>query len=742
MTAPPGPPTEPPLLSTSVPLPGQPILVAGGAAAAILSADGTFSLRWDTRGAPLEWGGVYAQGVRLCGPWAVAVGSSAGVVPLGPGTLRSLRHWRWGVESTHAVPGLAVVDEVLSLPDVPGVARRVTVRSADGSAPVVRIETELPLSLAPVLIEGVSPHEYELTTRQTRLKATAHGSAFALESDPLPSQMSVDGANWIGGRRSGDAKSIRIAYDLPTSPNGSGVLAWSLWGGLEATVEGTPDAGQQILDRRAHWRPDAELPWRQWASRVPQLETPDDPGLAEGFRLATGALRALYTDPEPGMCGLVAGYPWYSALWFRDIAWMLPAVLWMGDVDRVVGALATAFRFQAPNDLSLLGGTTGELPMQLSPGPIFLYGTSDTTLYYPGIVRRLVRHTGDPDRAKPYRTALARILSWGDDKVDRETGLFTNGGEVAAMKTASGEVGRVHYGIEAYDTTIWDSADRRNHAVDLQALWSECLEALADLEELAGGRAGRDLRARATAAKSTILEPYHWPEEGYLYDSILRDGTKRAKIRPNALRAVELGLLGGAEAATACDRAAEDDLTTPWGVRTLSARDPTYDPQAYHEGQVWSIATAWSAAAAFRLGRADAGVRYLDVLAGHLRTEHGYANECYRGDRPEPFDSCFLLGFSVAPFLTSVFEGLWGLTPMLHRGTVRCRPNFPRTWHSACLRGVRLGPGSLDLAWVPGAVTARWSGPGILTLEGEQGSVQLAPGVPTALVVSPLAPPS
>ncbi|MCI4326670.1 MAG: hypothetical protein L3K16_03420 [Thermoplasmata archaeon] len=742
MTEPPVDRQEPPLVTTDVPIRGQPLLVTGGVAAAILSADGSFSLRWDTRGAPLEWGGVYSQGVRLCGPWSIAVGSPGEVVPLGPETFRSLRHWRWGVESTHAVAGLSAVDEVLSLPNVPGVARRLTVRSTDGTAPVVRVEAELPLSLAPVLIEGVSPHDYDLTTRGTRLQATAHGSAFALESDPLPTQMAVDGTNWIGGRRSGATKSIRIAYDVPLPPNGPGVLVWTLWGGLEATVEGAPDAGRQILERQAQWQPEAERPWQQWASRVPRLETPDDPGLAQGFGLATGALRALYADPEPGMTGLVAGYPWYSALWFRDIAWMLPAVLWMGDVDRVVATLATAFRFQAPNDLSLLGGTTGELPMQLSAGPIFLYGTSDTTLYYPGIVRRLVRHTGDAERVRPYRAALADVLAWGVDKVDPGTGLFTNGGEVAAMKTASGEVGRVHYGIDAFDTTIWDSADRRNHAVDLQALWWECLDALADLEELSGGHGGRDLRARAAAGRSTFLERYRWVEERYLYDSLRRDGTPRANLRPNALRAVELGLVEGAAARAVCDRAAEDDLTTPWGLRTLSARDSAYDPLAYHEGQVWSIATAWAAAAAFRIGHAEAGVRYLDVLAGHLRTEHGYANECYRGDRPEPFDSCFLLGFSVAPFLTSVFEGLWGLTPMLHQGTVRCQPNFPASWHSASLRGIRLGPGSLDLGWVPGVVTGQWTGPGSLTLEGEHGSVQLAPGVPTALVVSRVTPPS
>ncbi|MCI4369916.1 MAG: hypothetical protein L3J81_01140, partial [Thermoplasmata archaeon] len=708
----------------------------------ILSADGSFSLRWDTRGAMLEWGGVYAQGVRLCGPWSLAIGTPGSVRTLGPTTMRSLRHWRSHVETVHEVDGATVTDEVYPLPGTPGVGRQLTIRRTDGTQPEFRVEAEIPPSLAPVLIEGVQPHAFELATRGTRLEASAHGHAFALESDPLPSALAVDGSPWIGGRRSGDAAAIRVGYDLPCSPGGSASLAWVLWGGLERTVAETADVGQGALAMRGQWRGRAVEPWRDWASRMPQLETPDDPALSEGFQLATGALRALYCDSEAGMSGLVAGYPWYSSLWFRDIGWMLPAVLWLGDVDRVVASLATAFRYQAPRDLSVLGATSGEIPMQLSPGPIFLYGTSDTTLYYPGIVRRLIRHTGDVGHLDPYRPALARILAWGLDKVNARNGLFTNGGEVAAMESAADEVGRIHFGIDAFDTTIWDSADRRDHAVDLQALWWECLDALADLDELGGGTGGADLRARAAQGKSAFLGRYGWGAEGYLYDSVRRDGSPRSVLRPNALRAVAVGLVDDATGRAISERAERDDLTTAWGVRTLSTTDPEFDALAYHGGQVWPIATAWAAAAAFRVGRPEAGVRSLDVLAGRIREENGYANECYRGDQPTPFDSCFLLGFSVAPFLTTVFEGLWGLSPRLSERTVHCRPRIPSTWTSAALRRVRLGPGTLDLAWVPGTLTARWDGPGPVTLAGELGSVVLRSGTPTTLALPPSAPPS
>jgi glycogen debranching enzyme len=371
--------------------------------------------------------------------------------------------------------------------------------------------------------------------------------------------------------------------------------------------------------------------------------------------------------------------------------------------------------------------------MQLSPGPIFLYGTSDTTLYYPGILRRLLQHTGDPARVFPFRAGLERIFDWGVRKTDPKTGLLANGGEVEAIEGATHEIGRVQFGIDALDTTIWDSTDRRDHAIDVQVLWQESLDSLADLSDAYDLARASDLRARARAVRTAIVSRYPWAEEGYLYDSLHRDGSPVRKVRPNALRAVEAGLFDPGTSRQILDRAARDDLSTPWGMRTLSNRDASYDPLAYHDGQVWPIATAWAAAAEFRAGRAEKAVGYLETIASRIQAEGGYANECYRGDEATPFNSCFLLGFSIAPFLSTFFEGLWGLAPRMAERTIRCQPNFPTGWSSATVRNLRLGPGTLDLAWQPGSLNALWRGPWPVVLAGDHASVRLAPGAPATL---------
>jgi glycogen debranching enzyme len=164
-------------------------------------------------------------------------------------------------------------------------------------------------------------------------------------------------------------------------------------------------------------------------------------------------------------------------------------------------------------------------------------------------------------------------------------------------------------------------------------------------------------------------------------------------------------------------------------------KDPAFVPTAYHDGQVWTIATAWAARAAFAMGDGSAGVAMLRCNADRIIAERGFANECYRGDRPEPFNSCFLLGFSIAPFLTCLFEGLWGMKVGPGGGSISIEPRFPAKWTEADLSGVRIGTGHLDLAYRMGRLIAHWSGPETLEIRSGDESMVLAAGGEGELIV-------
>lgn len=103
-------------------------------------------------------------------------------------------------------------------------------------------------------------------------------------------------------------------------------------------------------------------------------------------------------------------------------------------------------------------------------------------------------------------------------------------------------------------------------------------------------------------------------------------------------------------------------------------------------------------------------------------------NECYRGDRAEPFNSCFLLGFSVAPFLTQLFEGLWGLRPRARERVLCVEPHFPADWTRATLEGLSLFGGEVTLRWERPRLTVGWRGAGSLSVQGGTHTLELADG--------------
>jgi hypothetical protein len=724
--------------SAHSPLPPSPVLLTSLASAALMDGNGDLEYGRETRGTPMEWGGVYGQLVRLTSAWRLAL-VEEGIARGLPETRLDSTSSGTLFRSRHRAGHVSVDQLVVPSETPPGVVRRLRLTVPSGPPIKVIVESRFAPYLLPVLVEGIRPVSFRVQTLPEELRVRQRGFGLRLRTSVPPDRLVLNRASWLGGRFEGSVEEVGSDHELTVAPGRPTDLSLLIAGGLERDLDRGPDGSALLADPElvAHRAVETEA---AWIEDTPELCFPDSPEIEAAYSLARTSLYRLYSAPGEGLVGLVAGYPWYSAIWCRDLAWMLPAVLWLGDIDWAARAVASVLRFQSRSEVPVLGGEPGELPMQFAPGPLFFYGTSDTTLYFPGILERLVRHSGRTDLVPESSNALDRILAWGRARCDPNTGLLRNGGEAESMSAATGSLAHVRYGIDSPDTTIWDSADRRDHAVDIQALWYDALRAAARLLE--GGPAATSvdaLRHEAEELAATIRSRYDWSEESYLYDS-LRNGSPVQKLRPNALRAVSLGVIDRDRARAIVARAGREDLSTPWGVRTLSRTDPTYDPGIYHEGQVWTIATAWAADAAFAVGEPARGLEYLRTIAARYREEGGFANECYRGDRPEPFNSCFLLGFSVAPFLTVLFERLWGLDLDARIPRLVVRPSFPPGWSSATLDRLRIGPGRARIAWRPSRMQVRWTGPSPLTISTSAGESHVAPASSVDIELEPSGP--
>src|SRR5205823_12796472 len=71
-------------------------------------------------------------------------------------------------------------------------------------------------------------------------------------------------------------------------------------------------------------------------------------------------------------------------------------------------------------------------------------------------------------------------------------------------------------------------------------------------------------------------------------------------------------------------------------------------------------------------------------MAERILFENGMYAETYRGDRPEPFNSCILQAWSVAMYVYSMQELILGMRVNLLENRIQFEPHIPESLRSNC----------------------------------------------------------
>ena len=207
----------------------------------------------------------------------------------------------------------------------------------------------------------------------------------------------------------------------------------------------------------------------------------------------------------------------------------------------------------------------------------------------------------------------------------------------------------------------WVVTPRQGKAVEICALWIGVLRILAKWK---GATDGASFAARADAAQASFREKFVRPDGLGLYDVLRPDGAPDAAVRPNQIIAAALPYTPvAAETLPAILAITDEDLLTPYGLRSLSPKDSSYHgtyggPQrsrdgAYHQGTVWAWLIGPYVDVYRKVNGADADVSHLiDPLIAHLR-DYGVGGiaEIFNGDSPFAPNGCPWQAWSVAELL-------------------------------------------------------------------------------------------
>ena len=210
----------------------------------------------------------------------------------------------------------------------------------------------------------------------------------------------------------------------------------------------------------------------------------------------------------------------------------------------------------------------------------------------------------------------------------------------------------------------WVVTPRMGKAVEICALWIGVLRILARWKNSAVSGSGQTFTEQADTAQASFREKFVRADGLGLYDVLRPDGTPDAAVRPNQVIAAALPYTPVAdETLPAILALADEDLLTPYGLRSLSPKDSSYHgayggPQrardgAYHQGTVW----AWLIGPYVDLHRKihgpDADVSGLIApLITHLR-DYGVGGiaEIFNGDAPFAPNGCPWQAWSIAELL-------------------------------------------------------------------------------------------
>jgi predicted glycogen debranching enzyme len=372
---------------------------------------------------------------------------------------------------------------------------------------------------------------------------------------------------------------------------------------------------------------------------------------------------------------VVAGYPWFAD-WGRDSMISLPGLALV--TGRVEDARRILETFASHMDRGLIPNRFPDA----SSGPE--YNTIDATLWMFEAARKYYEYTGDGDFITKLLPKLRESIRHHLDgthygiKADAD-GLLAGGSEGVQLTWMDAKVGGKV--ITA----------RRGKPVEVNALWYNALRIAADFCAEFGGLAEEsryDYLARQ--AFENFNKQFWNPKKLCLFDYISGD-RKDDAVRPNQIFAISLTypVLEFAKWKHVIE-VVENDLLTPYGLRTLSPMHPAYKGRyagdletrdhAYHQGTVWPWLLGHYIRAYLKThGRDGKTIPYcftlLEPFLDHLEGAGlGTVSEVFDGDPPHRPGGCIAQAWSVAELLRVMSEDLLG-APL-----TGAKSTFDSTW--------------------------------------------------------------
>ncbi|MGH9355019.1 MAG: amylo-alpha-1,6-glucosidase, partial [Terriglobia bacterium] len=407
-----------------------------------------------------------------------------------------------------------------------------------------------------------------------------------------------------------------------------------------------------------------------------------------------------------------AGLPTYIGLFGRDsLASSWQAALLSTAMMR--GALSVLPRHQGERINDWRDEQPGRLPHEMHTSPRALlnytphgryYGGVTDSIHYPVVAAAVWHWTGDKQLVKPHVNAALKSLAWADKYLRGEKGFYR-------YQTYSKQGEKNQGWKDSGDAIVHaDGSQVKNPlgTCEMQAFvyaskmhFAEVLWWLGEVET-----AARLLR-EAEELKKRFNDFFWMDDENFFGMAVDSKGHLVRSVASDPGHCLASGIVDHSLAARMAERLMAGDLFSGWGIRTLAAGHPAFNPFSYHRGSVWPVENAvfvlalaryglhgkmqTLARAIFEAAELFRHCRLPELFAGHPRdADHPFPGMYPRANWPQAWSAS-------TPFI--ILQALLGIYPYAPLHVLLVDPHLPEWLPDFSVERLRVGKAIVSLTF-------------------------------------------
>lgn len=459
---------------------------------------------------------------------------------------------------------------------------------------------------------------------------------------------------------------------------------------------------------------DARLLRQQYVQWETGWEVQTDHALLNRLLKRSLADLRVLNQPVDGGFLPVAGIPWFAVPFGRDsLITALQTLVFKPEIAsgtlrflaRYQGQRVDPWRLEEPGKIlhEIRSGEMaglGEIPHSA------YYGTIDATPLFLMLFAETMRWTDDAHLFADLRPHVQAALDWidhhgdldGDGYVEHTVGE----GTTASLRNQGWK--------DSKDALQWPDGRYPAPPLALAEVQGYVYAAKQDLSEILTRQGEAALGARLAQEAADLKARFNrdfWLEETGFFAQAL-DGQKRPlpTVTSNPGHCLYTDIVDEAHRAAVVERLLRADMDSGWGIRTVSANDPSYNPMSYHNGSVWPHDNAIIAAGMMRLGYTSSALYVANAImdaALHFRYLRlpelycGFSRDLRYYSIPAEYPvSCSPQAWAAGTMI-HLFQTMLGMVPDAAANRLLLNPHFPDGLNRVQIDNLRLGRHRLSL---------------------------------------------